>query len=114
MKYRELYKILQHRMLHSPSFSYTDRSGWRVRPPTYLQLANPLNIIAVDKTLQYRFWICDSGRELSITYCKINSQGVNTGITLCIRCKLKGELAAELAKLFDELDLEYAKLQKGA
>lgn len=113
MKYRELYKVLQHRILHSSGFSYTDRSGWRVRPHTYFHLANPLNIIAVDKVLRYRFWINHSGRELSISYCKINIEGVSIGITLYIRCKNKRELAEALTKLFDELDAEHAQIEKG-
>ncbi|MBQ7000151.1 MAG: hypothetical protein IJN67_03765 [Oscillospiraceae bacterium] len=114
MKYREVYQILQHRTLHSPAFSYTDRSGWRVKPPTYLQLANPLNIIAVDNTLCYRFWITHSGRDLRISYCKINQKEANTGNTWCIQCKSKGELAVSLANLFNELDAAYSQIQKGA
>lgn len=114
MKYKEVYKILQHRMLHSPDFSYTDRSGWRVMPPTYLQLANPLNIIAVDKTLRYRFWITHSGRDLRVSYCKINQMEANTGNTWCIQCKSKGELAVRLSNLFNELDAAYSQMQKGA
>lgn len=114
MKYRELYQVLQHRTLHSPDFSYTDRSGWRVKLPTYLQLANPLNIIAVDKTLGYRFWITHSGRDLRISYCKINHKEANTGNTWCIQCKLKGELAVKLSNLFNELDAEHDKIQKGS
>lgn len=114
MKYREVYKILQHRTLHSPGFSYTDRSSWRVTPPTYLQLANSLHIIAVDKALRYRFWITHSGQDLRISYCKINQMEANTGNTWCIQCKLKGELAVRLSNLFNELDAEYSKMQKGA
>ena len=114
MKYREVYQVLQHRMLHSPDFSYTDRSGWRVKPPTYLQLANPLNIIAVDRTLRYRFWITHSGRDLRISYSKIDNMEASTGNTWCIQCKSKGDLAARISALFGELDAEYDKIQKGA
>lgn len=114
MKYREVYKVLQHRALHSPGFSYTDRSGWRVRPPTHIQFANPLNIIAVDTVLRYRFWISHSGRVLSISYCRINKLGANAGITLNIRCSTKKNLAEALAKLFEELDAECAEIRRGA
>ena len=114
MKYKDVYKVLQHRMLHSPDFSYTDRSSWRVTPPTYLQHTNPLNIIAVDKALRYRFWITHAGKDLRISYCKINQMEANTGNTWCIQCKLKKELAVRLSALFNELDAEYAKIQKGA
>ena len=113
MKYKEVYKILQHRMLHSPDFSYTDRSSWRVTPPTYLQLANPLNIIAVDKTLLYRFWITHSGRDLRISYCKINQKEANTGNTWCIQCTSKGELAVRLSNLFNGWMLRTPKYRKG-
>lgn len=113
MKYREIYQILQHRTLHSPYFSYTDRSGWRVKHPTYLQLSNPLNIIAVDRTLRYRFWITHSGRDLRVSYCKINQMEANTGNTWCIQCKSKRELAVRLSNLFNDLDAAHLQIQKG-
>ena len=114
MKYRELYKVLQHRMLHSPVFSYNDRSGWRVNPPTYIQLVNPLDVIAVDKVLRYRFWINHSGRVLSISYCRINQLGANTGNTWNIRCSTKKELAVQLEKLFLELETNKLNGKEGA
>lgn len=114
MKYRELYKVLQHRTLHSPGFSYNDRSGWRVNPPTYIQLVNPLAVIAVDKVLRYRFWINHSGRVLSISYCRINQLGANTGNTWNIRCSTKKELAVQLEKLFLELETDKLNGKEGA
>lgn len=52
--------------------------------------------LTLDKVLHYRFWINHSGRVLSISYCRINQLGANTGNTWNIRCSTKKELAIQL------------------
>lgn len=49
MKYRTLYQMLDRRRADNLNFRYTDYSGWRERPQTYLSRSRPLWIIAEDQ-----------------------------------------------------------------
>lgn len=105
MKYRELYEVLDQRRNHNPNFRYTDYSGWRDRPQSYLSLSRPLWIIAEDHRLGYRFWITQSTQSMRISYAKMTATGGNER-TLTFRqpCRRKHELAEQVSLLFAELD----------
>ena len=74
MKYRKLYEVLDQRRNHNPNFRYTDYSGWKERPQTYLTLARPLWIIAEDHGTGYRFWITQSSRDMQVSYAKMTAK----------------------------------------
>ena len=94
MKYRKLYEVLDQRRNHNPNFRYTDYSGWKERPQTYLTLARPLWIIAEDHGTGYRFWITHSSRDMQVSYAKMTAQGNggsvprfrNVAVRLPLRC----------------------------
>lgn len=104
MKYRELYAVLDQRRNHNPNFHYTDYSGWKERPQTYLTLVRPLWIIAEDYGTGYRFWITQSSRDMKVSYAKMTVQGNGPNLAYCQRCRKKSELAAIVSSLFAELD----------
>lgn len=85
MKYRELYEVLNQRRNHNPNFRYTDYSGWKERPQTYLTLARPLWIIAEDHGTGYRFWITQSSRDMQVSYAKMTAQGNGPMQTLTVK-----------------------------
>ena len=104
MKYRKLYEVLDQRRNHNPNFRYTDYSGWKERPQTYLTLARPLWIIAEDHSTGYRFWITQSSRDMQVSYAKMTAQGNGPNLAYCRQCKKKSELAVVVSRLFAELD----------
>lgn len=104
MKYRKLYEVLDQRRNHNPNFRYTDYSGWKERPQTYLTLARPLWIIAEDHGTGYRFWITQSSRDMQVSYARMTAQGNRPNLAYCRQCKKKFELAVIVSRLFAELD----------
>lgn len=105
MKYKELYKVLDQRKTHSTDFSYSDYSGWKDRPQSYLSLSRPLWIIAEDHHLGYRFWITQSTQDMRISYAKMTATGGNEkNLTYHQPCRSKNELAEQVSRLFAELD----------
>ena len=83
---------------------YTDYSGWKERPQTYLTLARPLWIIAEDHGTGYRFWITQSSRDMQVSYARMTAQGNGPNLAYCRQCKKKFELAVIVSRLFAELD----------
>lgn len=108
MKYRELYQVLDERRNHNPHFHYTDYSGWKDRPQTYLSLTRPLWIIVEDLGTGYRFWITQSSLDMKVTYAKITPKGNGLNLSYCQQCKKKSDLAVIVSRLFQELDAEAA------
>lgn len=104
MKYRSLYKLLEHRQNHNPGFRYTDYSTGNSIPHTAAQPIRPLWIIAEDKSTGHRIWITQLRRELTLTYAKMDSAGRNPGLACTIRCNTQHQLVAEIKHLFGELD----------
>lgn len=104
MKYRTLYQMLDRRRADNLNFSYTDYSGWRERPPTYLSRSRPLWIIAEDQGIGYRFWITQSGRDMVVSYAKMTAGGSEKNISRHRKCRRISDLTAEVSKLFAELD----------
>lgn len=104
MKYRTLYQMLDRRRADNLNFSYTDYSGWRERPQTYLSRSRPLWIIAEDQGIGYRFWITQSGRDMGVSYAKMTAGGNEKNISRHRKCRRISDLTAEVSKLLAELD----------
>lgn len=100
MKYKDLYSVLEQRKHESAGFRYTDRSGWLVPNPTYIDSIRPLWIIAEDPASGRRFWITHEGSDLSITVRGMDRQGSNYGPSRRIRCSSRTDLAKKLQDLF--------------
>ena len=92
MKYREVYLALNQRKLDAPGFHYSDYSGW--------QAANQSYIVAEYPASSRQMWICHDGSALSVTICKMNSEGHSYGHSHRFPCKNRTELAATLRTLF--------------
>ena len=75
MKYKEVYLALNQRKLDAPGFHYSDYSGWRAANQSYMTRQRPLWIVAEDPVAGRRMWICHDGSALSVTICKMNSEG---------------------------------------
>jgi hypothetical protein len=103
MRYKEMYDLLEQRRRHVPGFSYTDYSGWRTYPPTYIDMARPLWIVAEDPAAQRRIWITQSGPDMRVSICSTDPK--NGGRQIVVgRCKRKSDLADILRHLFEEQD----------
>ena len=96
MKYREIYKALERRWKVSPGFRFSDISGWR--NPRANQ--PPLWIVVEDRLRGLRVWLTQVGRDLSITYKKMDKQGVCYGESVRIGCTNQKHMAQELDTLF--------------
>lgn len=79
MKYKEVYLALNQRKLDAPGFHYSDYSGWRAANQSYMTRQRPLWIVAEDPAAGRRMWICHDGSALSVTICKMNSEGHSYG-----------------------------------
>lgn len=99
MKYRKIYEALERRWKVSPGFRFTDFSGWR-NPARSDAGYRPLWIIVEDKLGNHRIWINQVGRELSITYQKMDDKGVCYGDSMRIRCRDQRHMAQELDTLY--------------
>ena len=100
MKYKEVYLVLNQRKLDAPGFHYSDYSGWRAANQSYMTRQRPLWIVAEDPAAGRRMWICHDGSALSVTICKMNSEGHNCGVSHRLPCKNRTVLAATLRTLF--------------
>lgn len=100
MQYKEVYALLNERRNKVSGFSYTDRSGWRVSSPSYIDHYRPLWIIAEDPACSRRIWITQEGSEMQITVAEMDEQGHNHNSALQLSCRSKTALAAGLRKLF--------------
>lgn len=81
MKYKEVYLALNQRKLDAPGFHYSDYSGWKAANQSYMTRQRPLWIVAEDPAAGRRMWICHDGSALSVTICKMNSEGHNCGVS---------------------------------
>ena len=100
MKYKKIYEVLEQRRSSSPGFRYSDYSGWRSYYRSYMDRQRPLWIVAEDPSAGRRLWITQERSQLSITICKMNSEGHNCGVSHRLPCKNRTELAATLRTLF--------------
>lgn len=96
MKYPDVYKALERRWHVSPGFRFSDFSGWR-NPRANRQ---PLWIVVEDKLIGLRVWLTQVGHDLTITYKKMDKQGVCHGDSMVIRCANQKHMAQELDTLF--------------
>ncbi|MDD4509370.1 MAG: hypothetical protein PHY23_00395 [Oscillospiraceae bacterium] len=96
MLYQKLYAVLRQRMLDSAGFQYTDRSGWRDCPQTYISHCHPLWIIAYDQSTCRRIWITQIGSDIKIIIARTDENGNNKETFFHWSCKRKTELAAKL------------------
>ena len=96
MKYREIYKALERRWKVSPGFRFSDISGWR-NPRANRPV---LWIVVEDRLSGLRVWLTQIGRDLSITYKKMDKQGVCYGESVRIGCTNQEHMAQELDALF--------------
>lgn len=96
MKYRVIYEALERRWRVSPGFRFADFSEWRRKNATY----RPLWIVVDDKLSGQRIWLTQIGRDLTITYQKMNEKGVCHGESMSIRCKDQKHMAQEFDALF--------------
>lgn len=106
MKYRKIYEALERRWKVSPGFRFTDFSGWHDRQSSDSHY-RPLRIVVEDKLSGLRIWLTQAGRDLSITYKKMDDRGVCYGESMRILCSDQNHMAQELDALF-------AKVSKAA
>lgn len=100
MKYREVYLALNQRKSDALGFHHSYYSGWQAANQSYMTLQRPLWIVAEDPASSRRMWICHDGSALSVTICKMNSEGHSCGPSHRFPCKNRMELAATLRTLF--------------
>ena len=99
MRYRKIYEALERRWRVSPGFRFSDFSGWRNQRSggsTYHRLW----IVVEDKLSGQRIWLTQIGRDLSITYKKMDEKGVCYGESKRIPCRDQSHMAQELDALF--------------
>ena len=104
-KYREVYKVLEHRWQTVHGFSFRDFSGWNAAQQSYITRYRSLWLIIEDRATMQRIWVTHEGRDMTITYAAMDDQGRSCGESHCIRCTRKAQLAQELEGLFCGLNV---------
>jgi len=104
-KYREVYKVLEHRWQTVHGFSFRDFSGWKNPQQGHIARYRPLWLIIEDKATMQRIWVTCDGRDMVITYAAMDGQGRNYGESHRILCTSRDRLAQELEGLFRRLDV---------
>ena len=100
MKYKAIYEALEQRRKNTPSFRYSDYSGWRAANQSYLTLQRPLWVVAEDPVAGRRLWITQDGSQLSITIGPMDEKGQNYGSANMTRYENRTQMALALRKLF--------------
>ena len=104
-KYREVYKVLEHRWQTVHGFSFRDFSGWNAAQQSYITRYRSLWLIIEDRATMQRIWVTHEGRDMTITYAAMDYQGRSCGERHCIRCTRNAQLAQELEGLFSRLNV---------
>lgn len=96
MKYKAIYDVLERSHTH---ISY-EHSGWRIAHPTYIEMTNPLWIVAEAPALNLRLWIVHTCGRLSVSTADMRFDSNSRDYAQSRKYfRTQAELAAYLRKL---------------